>query len=105
MKPDKNYLQTLVSCLQDLQKEGFTASFKVTDDGLQSLATQDIYEPEQVKIIHYFRFEGETNPEDSSIAYGIETDSGEKGTLVDAYGATSDPLIDSFMKQVKEIHK
>ena len=35
----------------------------------------------------------------------IETNDGEKGTLVDAYGAYSDPQIEKFMKQVEDIHK
>ena len=70
-----------------------------------SQETEEMFTPEQVKIINFFRFEGMSDPEDNSILYAIETDSGLKGTLVDAYGAKSDPEVDEFIKAVENISK
>jgi hypothetical protein len=39
-----------------------------------------------------YRFEGDSNPDDSSIVYAISSNTGLKGTLVDAYGAYSENL-------------
>jgi hypothetical protein len=55
--------------------------------------------------MHFYRFEGESNPSDSSIVYALESSDGEKGTLVDGYGTSSDTHVTHFMQQVKEIHK
>jgi hypothetical protein len=60
-----------------------------------------VYKPEDLLIVNFYRYEGISDPEDNSILYVIETRDGAKGTLVDAYGAYSDPLIEKFMKQVK----
>lgn len=49
--------------------------------------------------------EGESNPEDSSIMYAIETYDKEKGTIVDGYGTASDPATADFMRKVNNIHK
>jgi hypothetical protein len=101
----KEEMKTLASCLNSLSRDGFTTQFKATSNGLTSLKTEKVFQPNEVKIIHFYRFEGESDPSDNSIVYGIETKDGEKGTLVDAYGPYSDSHVTKFMQQVKEIHK
>ena len=101
----KEHMETLVSCLNHLQTTGFVTQFKAVPEGLLSLATQRIFQPEEVKVIHFYRFEGESSPSDSSILYAIEAIDGEKGTLVDGYGNASDEHINNYMQKVKGIHK
>jgi hypothetical protein len=103
--PEKEQMKTLTSCLNSLQRSGFGTQFKASDKGLQSLTTEKIFRPWQVKIARYYRFEGESDPADNSILYAIETDDGEKGTLVDAFGPYSDSAVTKFMQKVEEIHK
>lgn len=98
-------MQTLSTIITKLTQKGYDVQFKVTDKGMVSLSSDKVYRPEQVKICHFYRFEGESNPADNSILYAIETGDGEKGTLVDGYGASSDSLIDHFIKQVEDIEK
>ena len=98
-------MKTLSEIITKLTQKGYDVQFKVTDEGLLSLSSDKMYTPEHVKICNFYRFEGESNPEDNAILYAIETRDGEKGTLVDGYGATSDELIDHFIKQVEEIEK
>ena len=102
---DKVHMNTLVSCINYLQKSGYTTQFKTTPEGLLSLTTEKTFHPGQVKIGHFFRFEGESDPSDNAILYAIEAWDGEKGTLVDGYGTESDPQTAIFMQQVEEIHK
>ena len=98
-------MKTLVSCLNKVVKDGYTENFKVTEQGLQSLETERIYAPDQIHIVNFFRFEGESDPSESAILYIIETNDGAKGTLTDAYGMYADPTIDKFIKEVESISK
>ncbi|MGN6648141.1 MAG: hypothetical protein ACTHJT_16575 [Cytophaga sp.] len=101
--PDQ--MNTLTECLQRLNSLGFRVQFKAVEKGLKSLTTEQIYTPKQVHIVNFYRFEGESNPSDSAILYAISTSSGERGSLIDAYGSESDPLVADFIKQVEDIHK
>ena len=100
-----DFLKTMVSCIDALIKEGYTENYKVIERGLKSLRRERIYTPSEVKVLNFYRFEGNSDPADSSILYAIETIDGGKGTLVDAYGPYSDTQITTFMQQVHEIHK
>jgi hypothetical protein len=104
-KTEKLNRQSSVSVFDFLNTLGFETQFKATEQGLLSLTTQKIFQPDEVKVVHFYRFEGDSNPSDSSIVYAIEANDGEKGTLVDGYGSSSDSLITDFMHKVEEIHK
>lgn len=102
----KDEMKTLVACINSLVKAGFTEDFKVNNTGgLKALKKERDYSPDEVKILNFYRFEGESDPADNSILYAIETADGSKGTLVDAYGPYADSKISSFMNQVEEINK
>lgn len=103
--PDKTHMKTLVSCINSLLADGFETQFKATKAGLKSLTTEKIYKPEEIRILNFYRFEGESDPSDNSILYAIETTGGERGTLTDAYGPYSDTNVTNFIKEVEEINK
>lgn len=98
-------LKSLQACLSKMIADGYTDDFKATDDGLQSLRTDKVYNPEEVNIVNFFRFEGASDPDDTSILYAIETNDGLKGTLVDAYGAYASPEVNQFVLAVENINK
>ena len=98
-------MKTLASCLNKISKDGYQENFKVTDQGLQSLETEKTYQPEEVHIVNFYRFEGVSDPSDNAILYVIETVDGAKGSLTDAYGMYADPEIDKFIKDVESIAK
>ena len=101
----KNEMSPMVKVLADLNQSGYTTQFKACEKGLTSLETQKCYKPKEVEVKHFYRFEGESSSDDNSIIYAIETKNGEKGTLIDSYGAYSDPLVEDFIKKVKSIEK
>jgi hypothetical protein len=105
LSPDKEHMKTLSSCIDSLTSVGYIAQFKMSNGLLKSLSTDRMYKPEEVKITNFYRFEGESDPSDSAILYAIETVSGEKGTLSDAYGVYSDASVSAFIKNVEEITK
>lgn len=105
--PDhKEDLTTLTACLNMLDGKGYTVQFQAGQNNtIKSLASGSTYKPQDVRIVNFYRFEGESNPDDSSILYAIETASGEQGTLIDSYGSNNDVNITDFIKQVEDIHK
>lgn len=103
---NKVELTPMITVLAKLRKEGCNLDFKVTEDGmLSTMDGKEKFSTEQVRIIDFYRFEGESNPDDMSILYVIETDTGAKGTISDAYGIYSDETIENFMKQIKDLGK
>lgn len=98
-------MKSLATCLSKMVKEGYTEDFQITEQGLESLHQHNNYSPEQIQVVNFFRFEGESDPDDNAILYVIETNDGTKGTLIDAYGVYNDPIISKFMKDVESIQK
>ena len=99
------YMQSLAVCLSKVVKEGYTEGFKVTEQGLEAPNNHHQYAPEEINVINFFRFEGESDPDDNAILYVIETNDGTKGTLIDAYGIYNDPKVARFMHDVETIQK
>jgi len=98
-------MKTLSECVTSVVKKGYNDNMLMTLHGLYSAAMKKTYGPEEVCIIDFFRFEGESDPADNAVLYVIETNDGDKGTLIDAYGAYSDEDITRFLLGVKEITK
>ena len=98
------YMKSMATCLNRMISDGYTEDFKVTDAGLEALKEHKNYKPDQVEVVNFFRFEGESDPDDNAILYAIVTNDGKKGTLIDAYGVYNDPMVSGFMKNV-EVHK
>ncbi|MCC9137701.1 hypothetical protein ACFSKU_02670 [Pontibacter silvestris] len=104
---DKVELTSMVNALSQARKDGYLIDFKVSEDGhyLCSMDDKERYAPNEVRIVNFYRFEGESNPDDMAILYLVETSSGSKGSISDAYGTYSDENIEGFMKQVEDLGK
>lgn len=96
----KTAYDTLSQAIEDLNKEGYTEDFNLLDRGIEVKAMKVNYDPENFNIVKTYRFEGMTNPGDSSILYVIETNNGIKGTLVDAYGAYADTMSKEMVEKL-----
>lgn len=97
-------MKSITECLDVLQRKGFADQFRIEEGGMVSTADGKKYSVEDVIAVNFYRFEGMTDPDDTSILYAIETVDGKKGTLIDAYGLYSDPEVSEFVKDM-EIHK
>ena len=109
MKADYNratpYIKSMVSCLSKVVDDGYKEDFKATREGLESVSTRKLYAPGEVKLITSFRFEGFSDPDESAVLYIIETADGVKGTLIDACGTYSDPLVYKFILDVQAVEE
>ena len=94
------YMTSLHSCLNRIVGDGYTDAFTPTVKGLQSAETNRVYKPQEVKIISFLRFEGNSNPQDNAIMYIIETIDGVKGTLVNSY-KPENQYANLFMREVE----
>ena len=99
------HMKSLALCLNRMVLDGYTDDFKIVDSGLKSLKSERVYNPEEVHVKNFFRFEGQSDPNDNTILYVIETNDGLKGTLVDAYGPYADVKLSEFMQQVESFER
>ncbi len=97
----KNAYDSLSLAISELQKEGYTEDFNLHADGLESKSAKAIWKAHELEVVKYYRFEGMTNPGDSSILYVIETNDGMKGLLVDAYGAESGQIPKAMLDKLR----
>ncbi len=101
----KTGMKPMVTILGELNNAGYKTQFKATVIGLLSLTSLNMFKANEIKVRHFYRYEGESDPSYSSIVYAIETKDGEKGTLVDGYGIASDTLVTEYMANVANITK
>lgn len=93
---------SLIEAIDDLRKRGFNKSFSVQEDCSFCLENGLKLEPSDFEIVEFYRFEAETDPEDSSVIYAIQSDKKNiKGVLIDAYGAYANSLIADVLKKIK----
>lgn len=103
---DKVEERSLVNVLNRLRKDGYTYDFKVSGEGtLCTMEDKHTFGPDQVRIVDFYRFEGESDPDDMSILYAVETSTGLKGTISNSYGPYADAKVDDFLKQVEDLGK
>lgn len=88
-----------------LQAEGFSENFMVEGKTIHALDSDKEYVPSEVKILNFYRFEGESDPADNSILYALETSDGVRGLLSDAYGPYADVKVTKFIAEVEDIMK
>lgn len=91
---------TMTEALNDLKARGYRYDFNIADDCLacsvlNAQFTQDMFEVDEV-----YRFEGPTDPADSSVLYAITSSSGVKGTLVNGFGMYAEALPEALREKL-----
>ncbi|QKG53864.1 hypothetical protein [Hymenobacter sp. BRD67] len=104
---DKEEMTSLVTVEKKLNSQGYTHDFTVRGGRLCTMDDDSArtYSPEETTIIDYFRFEGESNPDDMAILYAVETSDGTKGTISSAYGTYANEDVDKFILHVESLGK
>lgn len=96
-------MTTYSEVLNQLPAKGYGKELKIEKSGAKFDEGIDIYQPEQLKIVKMYRFEGESDPSDMAIIYLLHSDTGEQGFILNAYGTYSDddnPYYNEFIKGV-----
>jgi hypothetical protein len=79
--------KTMAEAVEGLRGRGFTSDFTVANEGGDVTAGDRTFKSDDLTIVEHHRFEGMSDPDDSSVVYALEASNGLKGLLVDAYGA------------------
>ena len=93
---------TVSAVLEKLRLKKRDKEFRMTPEGFTA-GTGKFYKPEDLKIIRTYRFEGESDPSDSSIIYLIEASDGLVGYSLDASGVYSEHEDDGYDDFVRKI--
>ncbi len=96
-------MTTVTSVLEKLRVKKHDKEFRMTPEGFTA-GNGKYYNPEDLKIIKTYRFEGESDPSDSSIIYVIEANDGLIGYSMDAYGVYSDHDDDGYDDFIRKIN-
>ena len=99
----QNSYISLSEAINELKKEGYTADFNLCEAGVENKPKKRIHEASALNVVKYYRFEGMTNPDDSTVLYVIETSTGEKGLLVDAYGAYAGNIPQEMIEKLRMV--
>ena len=94
-------MTTLSEVMEDLRLRNQDIEFRYLD-GVFSAGKGKNYQPSNLTIVKTYRFEGESNPSDTSILYLIKSDDDLVGYLIDAYGTYSNQE-DGFNQFLQEI--
>lgn len=97
-------MKTLSQVMNILAKRGITKEFCMNENCEMKLQGADKnYKPNDLRIAKTYRFEGDSNPSDNAILYVIEANDGNKGMIIDSYGAESNypgEKFDEFMREI-----
>ncbi|MGO4920737.1 phosphoribosylpyrophosphate synthetase [Maribacter spongiicola] len=97
----ENAYISLSIAIKELQEEGYTEDFNLCDAGVENKSKKNIHNAKELKVVKFYRFEGMSNPDDNTILYVIETSTGEKGLLVDAYGMYAGNVPKDLIEKLK----
>jgi len=93
--------ETVSIATTELCRKGYVSNFILDDGRMQETETRKHYTPQDMKVMEFYRFEGESDPGDNSIVFAVECKDGTKGVIVASYGPTSTEKLDDFMKEVE----
>lgn len=77
------HYDSVSKALEELKEMGFTYDFNLHEEDIKK-------NPNQYKIEHVYRYEGNTDPGDEAVVYGIRSLRGKKGVFVAGFSANSD---------------
>jgi hypothetical protein len=98
-------MTTLTEILEKLKEEGYTVDFNLRHNCLECAENSLQIHPEDFKVDRYFRFEGDSNPDDEAIVYAISSEKNDiKGTLVNGYGTYADDITEELIQALKLKH-
>lgn len=81
---------TVSKALDQLNEKGFTFDFNLNSELIKK-------NPDKFEIVHVYRYEGNSDPGDEAVVYGIKSSSGKKGVYVAGFSADSDQETEKFL--------
>jgi hypothetical protein len=92
MKPTYHYT-TVLEALADLKEKGFDHDFNLHTEAIKT-------NPKDYFVEHVYRYEGDSDPDEESVVYGIISISGKKGVFVAGFSANSDDEASKILEKL-----
>jgi len=92
-----NQYDNLLSAIHDLERQGYVETLLFVNDMLYNATSGEKYGAEDVDIMEFHRFEGDSGYDDMAILYAVEAIDGTRGLIIDAYGTYADQNLGEFM--------
>ena len=89
---------TVTAAVNGLKQRGFTLDFNLEENCITCV--DDKFNPEEFEITEVYRFEGDSDPADEAVVYGIASKTGLKGVLVNGYGPSADAMSSEMAKKL-----
>ena len=80
---NRYHYTSVLKALEELKSMGFTTDYNLQEETIYT-------NPTHFEILHIYRYEGDSNPDDEAIVYGILSNTGEKGVFVAGFSANSE---------------
>ena len=97
-------MTTLSQVMQKLSERGIQREFRMSENGEMKFENSEkVYQPTDLTILKTYRFEGDSNPDDSAVLYVLKDEAGNRGMIIDSYGADSNypgEKFDEFLRNV-----
>lgn len=101
MEHNNPSFDTVTEALTWLKGQGFTVDFNLSENCLLYNNGQQSLAPDAFSIDYFFRFEGDTDPGDEDIVYGITANKNNtKGVLMSAFGTYADTISTDMMNKL-----
>lgn len=95
----KYFYAPVAKALEALRAKGYTVDFNLVaeyiTDGNHKFHAGDF------EITEVYRYEGDSDPGDEATVYGVESNTGLKGTLVTGYGMSSDTISEAMLEKLR----
>ena len=80
---NRYHYATVIKALEELKTMDYVIDFNLQEETIMK-------NPDNYKILHVYRYEGDSSPDEEAIVYGIKSSSGEKGVFVAGFSANSE---------------
>lgn len=88
-----------LEAINNLRERGYTEDFNLAENCMICRNTK--YNASDFEIREVYRFEGDSNPDDESVVYGIESRDGVRGILVNGYGISAEPMSAEIARKLR----
>lgn len=93
---------TLVEAINALKTQGYKEDFNLKQDCIECRNGAYKIFHKEFQVDKFFRFEGNTDPDDESILYAISSEKYQlKGILVNGYGIYTDSITDDMLQALR----
>lgn len=106
MENSENFdrMTTLSQVMKTLSERGIHREFRMNENCEMKFENSDtIYKPSDLTILKTYRFEGDSNPDDNAVLYVVKDNAGNRGMIIDSYGADSNYPGEKFDEFLRDI--